>query len=95
MTAMVVEHQEAERFTAEARELVEFFAGLADSFTADDLHDAGLPKEPHGNLLNAVLRTAARDGLIRKTGVTESRRKERKGGYTAVWTGTQNTQAVR
>lgn len=88
MTAMVVEHQEAEAWTAEAREVVEFFAAHADSFTADDLHDAGLPTEPHGNLLCAVLRGADRDGIIRKIGVTVSRRPERRGGYTGVWTGT-------
>lgn len=94
MTAMILEHQEVEAWTAEARDTVVFFAGLAESFTADDLHAAGLRPEPHGNLLNGVLRRAAHEGLIRQVGVTRSRRKARKGGYTGVWTGTQNTQAA-
>lgn len=89
MTAMVIEHQEVETWAAEARDMVAFFAGLAESFTADDLHAAGLPPEPHGNLLNAVLKRAAREGLIRKVGITASTRKERKGGYTGVWAGTR------
>lgn len=88
MTVMVVEHQEAEAWTAEARDTVEFFAEHADTFTTDDLYEAGLPHEPHGNLMRAVLAAAARDGLIRRVGVTASRRRARKNGYTGVWAGT-------
>ena len=85
MTAMVVEHERAEVWREDARAMLEQVAALGEPFTTDDLYTLGLPPEPHGNLMNKVLRDAAGEGLIVKVGVTTSKRRERKHGYTGIW----------
>lgn len=70
---------------ADARSMIEAVTALGGAFTTDDLYTLGLRPEPHGNLMNKVLRRAVKDKLIRKVGVTTSKRPARKYGYTGIW----------
>lgn len=71
---------------ADAREALEQIARRGQKFTAYDLTEkAELRDPPTPAMWGALFRQAATDGVIRRVGVTESRRPGRRHGLCRVW----------
>jgi hypothetical protein len=64
-----------------------YLASTGDEFDAGHLAELGLPEPRHPNMLGALFRCAARDGLIEPVGVRPSVTASRRGGLVRVWRG--------
>lgn len=86
LAAAAAAHREYREYAEHA---IALFAWEGDPFTADDVHDE-IPDgvEPHSpNVLPAVIRTAARQGLITHIGWRKSARPSRHASVQRIWKG--------
>lgn len=68
-----------------ARSAIVALAETHESFTADELHAAGVPEPTNRNLIGAAFAAAAKAGLIEHQGYRRSRRPSRNGSVVSVW----------
>jgi hypothetical protein len=68
-----------------ARSAIIALAETHESFTADELHAAGVPMPTNRNMIGAAFSAAARDDVIEHYGYRKSRRPERNGSVVSVW----------
>ena len=82
----------ADDWRSQADRAIKYLAHLDDPFTSEDvIARAGLPtgntRTNANNAVGAVMSAAARRGLIRKTGYTQSSRPSSHGAIIALWEG--------
>jgi hypothetical protein len=74
-------------WAATARSAIKALAETMSTFTADDLHEVGLPEPINKNCYGAALSAAANSGLIEIAGYRKSRRREARSRVVSVWRG--------